>query len=485
MNPVTNPPSGSTDPSLKPKVLNFVELLAQNIAMISPTMTAALIVPLMFSNSGNMSWLSYAVATVMLLFVAYNLNQFAKRGAGTGSMYSYACSGLGAGAGSMCGWCLVWAYLFIGIAGTAGFSIFADKLLQMAHINAPPLFLFAVCIGACFYISYQDIKISTIVSLALEGISVLFILILAFVVLGKTQFAPDPAQFAFKSVTLSSLGLGVVVAIFSLVGFESSTAFGDEAKDPLKTIPKSINWSLIATGLFFVFITYVEVLGTHGYSKTLDSIDAPLNVLAVKFGIGAFAPVVSAGAMLSFFALALACLNSGARVMFAMGRHDFFPRSTSSVQKVHETPHVALAVVSVLMFGVAAICKMKTFGMEVLDIFNDAGTMGAFGFLGAYFLVTLAAPAFLKKRGELTVKDVVFCAAGVLLMCIPAVGSVYPVPAPPQNYYPYVFLGYLVLGGLRVLLMYIAKPERHLEITSEARKRFIGALGESSAAESP
>jgi amino acid transporter len=473
MNREPNPPSGSADPSLKPKVLNFVELLAQNIAMISPTMTAALIVPLMFSNSGNMSWLSYAVATVMLLFVAYNLNQFAKRGAGTGSMYSYACSGLGAGAGSMCGWCLVWAYLFIGIAGTSGFTIFADKLLQMVHINAPPVLLFAVCVGACFYIGYQDIKISTIVSLVLEGISVLFILILAFVVLGKTQFAPDPTQFAFKSVSLSSLGLGVVVAIFSLVGFESSTAFGDEAKNPLKTIPRSITWSLIATGLFFVFITYVEVLGTHGYSKTLDQLDAPLNTLADRYGISAFAPIVSAGAMLSFFALAMACLNSGARVMFAMGRHDFFPKSTSAVHKVHETPHVALAVMGVLMFGIAAVCKMKTFGMEVLDIFNDAGTMGAFGFLGAYFLVTLAAPAFLKKRGELKVKDVAFCAAGVLLMFIPAIGSVYPVPAPPQNYYPYVFLGYLVLGGLRLVLMYIAKPERHQEIAADAQKRFV------------
>ncbi|HTQ31893.1 MAG TPA: APC family permease [Opitutaceae bacterium] len=475
MNQVSNSPSGSKHPSLKPKVLNFVELLAQNIAMISPTMTAALIVPLMFSNSGNMSWLSYAVATVMLLFVAYNLNQFAKRGAGTGSMYSYTCSGLGAGPGSMCGWCLVWAYLFIGIAGTSGFTIFADKLLQMMHINAPPVLLFAVCVGGCFYISYQDIKISTLVSLVLEGISVLFILMLAFIVLGKTQFTPDPAQFAFKSVTLSSLGLGVVVAIFSLVGFESSTAFGDEAINPLKTIPRSIIWSLITTGLFFVFITYVEVLGTHGYSKTLDQLDAPLNTLAERFGVSAFAPVVSAGAMLSFFALALACLNSGARVMFAMGRHDFFPRSTSAVHKVHETPHVALAVMGVLMFGIAAVCKMKNFGMEVLDIFNDAGTMGAFGFLGAYFLVTIAAPVFLKKRGMMKAKDVVFCVAGVLLMCIPAVGSVYPVPAPPQKYYPYVFLGYLTVGVLRLVLMYIAKPERHQEINAETARAFSQA----------
>src|SRR5277367_1520033 len=98
---------------LKPNCLHFKELLAQNIALISPTMTAALIVPLMFSTTGMISWLSYAVGTVMLLFVALNLNQFAKRSTGSGSMYSYTCAGLGVGSGSICGWCLIWAYLFI------------------------------------------------------------------------------------------------------------------------------------------------------------------------------------------------------------------------------------------------------------------------------------------------------------------------------------------------------------------------------------
>ena len=49
------------------------------MALISPTMTAALIIPVMYSNTGDWSWLSYALGTVMLLFVAYNLNQFARR----------------------------------------------------------------------------------------------------------------------------------------------------------------------------------------------------------------------------------------------------------------------------------------------------------------------------------------------------------------------------------------------------------------------
>src|SRR5260221_7020244 len=144
----------TTESRLRPHCLNFVELLAQNIAVISPTMTAALIVPLMYSNTGAMSWLSYAIGTIMLLFVAFNLNQFAKRTTNSGSMYTCTSSALGFTGGALCGWCLVWSYLFIGLAGTTGFTIFAGELLEMFHITAPPVFLFAICLGACFVLAY-------------------------------------------------------------------------------------------------------------------------------------------------------------------------------------------------------------------------------------------------------------------------------------------------------------------------------------------
>ena len=244
-------------------------------------------------------------------------------------------------------------------------------------------------------------------------------------------------------MSLSNVGMGVVVAIFSLVGFESSTAFGDESVNPLKTIPRSIVWSLVLTGVFFIFVSYIEVLGTHGYKDSLDKIDAPLNVLADTYGVPFLSPVLSAGAMFSFFALASSCMNAGARVMYAMGRHQFFHRSTGVAHEVHGTPHVALGVMAVVMLVVVTLCRYA-FSLEVLDEFNDAGTMGAFGFLGAYFLVTLAAPVFVKKRNELKGKDVAVCVAAVVLMLIPAIGSVYPVPDPPVRYFPYIFLGYLL-----------------------------------------
>jgi maltodextrin utilization protein YvdJ len=67
--------------SLRPNALGFPALLAQSIALISPTMTAVLIIPLAFSNAGQGTWLAYLFGTVMLLFVVLSLNQFARRSA--------------------------------------------------------------------------------------------------------------------------------------------------------------------------------------------------------------------------------------------------------------------------------------------------------------------------------------------------------------------------------------------------------------------
>src|SRR6202142_3580090 len=120
-----------THTRLKTNALNFWEVSAQAIALISPSMTAALIVPLMFGTAGTAGGLCYLFGTIMLLFVAISLNQFSQRYTSAGSMYEYTVKGLGAKAGGLSGWSLIWAYMFIGIAGVTGFTHFAPKLLDM------------------------------------------------------------------------------------------------------------------------------------------------------------------------------------------------------------------------------------------------------------------------------------------------------------------------------------------------------------------
>jgi hypothetical protein len=127
---------------------------------------------------------------------------------------------------------------------------------------------------------------------------------------------------------------------------------------------------------------------------------------------------------------------------------------------------------AIVMFVVATVSYfvLVNNGMAVLDEFNDAGTMGAFGFVGAYTLIVLAAPMFLKKRGELKAGHIALCAAAMVLLLIPIVGSVYPVPAAPVNYFPYAFAAYLWFGIVRVMGMRHQKPEHVDSIRMEVQK---------------
>lgn len=446
--------------ALKKDALGPLELLAQNIALISPTMTAALIVPLMYGTTGAWSWLSYALGAVMLLFVAFNLNQFASRFAGSGSMYQYICKGLGNVVGGLGGWALIWAYLGISVAGLTGFTTFAQTLLAMVGINCPPIVLFVICIAISGTLAYKNVALSAKLMLVLEAISMAFITVLCLIALGFHGFTVDTTQFAPASLNISTLGLGVVVAVFSLVGFESATAFGDEARNPLKAIPWSVIVSLIIAGIFFVFVTYVEVLATHGNKPTLDQLTAPLNTIAGLVHLPWMAIPISAGAMVSFFALNLSCLNAGARVIYIMGQQGLFHKFTADSHHVNETPHIAVLIMGAFSFGLPT--GFILFGhMAVGDEFNDAGTMAAFGFIVAYGLVSIAAPLYVKSLGQATPGHWALAAASLVLLAIPTIGSVYPVPAPPVNYFPYAFLIYFILGGA-----WIAYQNRRLVIAS-------------------
>jgi amino acid transporter len=441
---------------LKPNCLSFSEVLAQAVALISPTMTAALIIPVMYSNTGDWSWMSYALGTVMLLFVAYNLNQFAKRSTTSGSMYAYICRGLGVTAGAVGGWSLIWAYLGISIAGATGFAVFADTLLKMIGLQFPPPALFAICVGISWYCAWKNVQLSAMLMLFFEGISVAFILVLSAIVLTQHHFTIDTAQFDVAKLPWSSVGLGVVVAIFSLVGFECATAFGDEARDPLKTIPRAVMLSLILSGAFFVFVTYVEVLGVRGYSKTLDQLDTPLNTLATLAHVPLLSIPLSIGAMVSFFALNLSCINAGSRIIYAMGRHGIFHQATADSHAQNETPHIAVTTMSLISFFLPTFGTLG--GLAALDIFNYAGTLAAFGFITPYCLITVAAPVYLKRLGEQRPIDLAMCAAAILLLMIPAVGSVIPIPAPPVNYFPYAYLVYLAVGIAWIFAFHARKP---------------------------
>ena len=89
-------------------------------------------------------------------------------------------------------------------------------------------------------------------------------------------------------MTGSGLRLGLVLALFSFVGFESATTLGSEARDPLRTIPRAVIQSSIIAGAFFTVCAYTEVLGFHVAGQDLGASQIPMHVLAEVGGVPIF-----------------------------------------------------------------------------------------------------------------------------------------------------------------------------------------------------
>jgi amino acid transporter len=247
----------------------------------------------------------------------------------------------------------------------------------------------------------------------------------------------------------------MVLGIFSFVGYESAASLGKESRDPLRVIPRAMLTNLILSGVFFMFVAYAMVVAYHGDTSKLGNDSAVLNTLLTSVGASPLGPVFYLIASFSAFACVLASVNSASRLLFSMGRYQFVHRSMGMVHNTHQTPHYAVAVASALTLVVCLI--MLNTGP--LNTFGYTSTFATFGFIVAYFLISISAPIYLKKQGELKPLNVVWGVLGAVAMVGALVGSVYPVPSYPYNILPYLFIGYMVIGALWLLMLKKRSPQ--------------------------
>ncbi len=166
------------------------------------------------------------------------------------------------------------------------------------------------------------------------------------------------------------------VAILILVGFESVTSMGGEAKNPTKHIPIAVIASLLIQGLFCYLFEYfcANYFLNSGYSmQSATTSAAPIGDMMIivgdqLLGQGHGRYFMLAEAITVFFALigtTLACMNTGARVTYAMGKDEEVPEHFGMLHSKTLSPHKSiwtLAWISAVI-GIISISLM----------FGDAG----------------------------------------------------------------------------------------------------------------
>ncbi len=457
-------PKNRSDHGLKPNCLPFGEVLAQSFAVIAPTTIPASNIGLIVALAGNGTWLSFVIGMIGLMFVSININQFASRSASPGSLYSYIVKGLGPTAGVVCGWSMVLAYLFTGMSVLCGFANFSDALIGHLGIHPSTITLLAIGAGISWYAAYKDIQLSAMAMLWMEGASLVLILVLGMIIWAHKGFALDMTQLTLQGATPGGVAMGLVLVMFGFSGFESATSLGDEAKNPLKTIPRAVIGSALMAGLFYISMTYIEVLGFSGTGVSITKTEEPLGFLAQQAGVGFLGTLVAFSALFSFFACVLGSINPAARVFFTMARHGLFPSSLGAAHSSNRTPHIAVTMCSLITFLVPA--TMSLFHIKLFESMGYLGAIASFGFLTVYILISIAAPVYLHQIRKLRPQHLVFSVVAVGFMMIPVLGSVgipgssmFPVPEAPYDAFPYLFLMYLLVTCGWFIMQRLRSPE--------------------------
>jgi amino acid transporter len=431
---------------LKSAALSPGETLAQSVAVIAPTGAPVMTIPLVFALAGPGSALAYLLATLIILLVALNVNQFARTSASPGSLYSYIAEHMHRKFGVVSGWALFLAYAGTAASVSAGLVNYANVMLKdLLGFQASPLLLSTLAAALACSFAYRDVQISARLMLWIEAASVLLIGIVAAGIIMQNGWRPDIAQFTLRGVSPEKLRLGLVLAMFSSVGFESAASLGSEARNPLRSIPRAIQWSAILAGMFFVLCAYAEVLGFRGESVALDKSSAPLHVLAHHAGLPPLVGTLTdLGAVVSFFACFLACITAAARVLFLMARDGALHSLLGEAHESNQTPHRAVLWSSVAALLPAAILMWRS--PDLFEIYGLLGALATFGFLTAYILVSAAAPLYLRSQGRLTPSALAISLLAIAAMGTAFVANLYPAPPPPYSVLPYLYVA-LLAGG--------------------------------------
>ena len=190
---------------------------------------------------------------------------------------------------------------------------------------------------------------------------------------GKLFQAHPNAKSVISVHSFNWMMIQATVAILILVGFESVTAMGGEARNAKRDIPKAVIFSLLIQGMFCYLFEYfaANYFLNSGYSmQSAVGSAAPIGDMMIIVGDALLGPghgkyFMLGEAVTVFLALigtTLACMNTGARVTYAMGKDNEAPEHFGMLHSKTLTPHRAVRTLSFITAIIGVISVSLYFG---------------------------------------------------------------------------------------------------------------------------
>ncbi len=425
------------------KTLGLTGVTVNAMALIAPGAFLWITYQLQAANAdvGGIStaqdmWTGIVLALIIAFLTAFAFSELASRypDAGTGSAYYFAEKALldrphphhrrwARLAKFITGWAahlFYWVYpgvmvafmatLITYLAGQFGFAIPMLGQLVIACV-------FSALVG---FIAVRGISGSTTAAIIINVIQLTALIVFSVLAimfrlqnpLGVTLdgwYFPNAPSIVTPH-NLSGLLFQATIAILILVGFESSTALGAEAKNPKRDIPRAVILALIIQGLFAYLFEYFAANFALSDKLSLKAADgamatgiaaagassAPIGDMAVQIGnalLGgngfAFMIIIASTVGIAILGTTLAAMNTGVRISFAMAQDAEMPDVMGLLHDEWATPYVGV-IIMVIVSALIAVLGLVG-GVVTLTGITLASNLGTFVLYGLICALTVVA----------------------------------------------------------------------------------------------
>ena len=405
--------------SLRKGTLGLFGIIFFVVAAAAPVagMTGAFPVAVAIGDGAGAAGMYVAVGIVLLLFsVGYaTMSHYVTN---TGAFFAYVGRGLGIVPGVGSAFVSTLAYLTVqwGVIGFLSGQL-DFYMFYKFNIDIDWWIYAIILIVVVWILSALSVDIGAKVLGVFLTVEIIALLVLAFSILfqGGAEGIDLGASFNPANIFAGGLtggaGIAFAFALASFIGFEATAIYGEESKDPKRTVPRATYMSVVFITVLFgiVGLALISGLGAEGVTDKVFEVTAvggvPLSdpsamlfSLSTTFVGSWLTEVFSVIVLTSLFAATLAFQNSASRYLFSMGRAGVLPKALDKVNG-RQSPMVATSVVSVLALALVVISIILGWD-PILNLFYWFGAVAVIAIVLTEILVSISVIVYFRRTKE-------------------------------------------------------------------------------------
>ncbi|WP_431232505.1 APC family permease [Mycolicibacterium psychrotolerans] len=402
--PDSAPPTRGRNHGLKKNTLGVPSIFFYIIAAASPLTVVVALYPIIIGSGNGIGMPgAFVIAAVVLMIFAVGYVAMSKHVTNAGAFYAYVTLGLGRIPGLGSAFLAIFAYNAIQAGLYGGFGYYASELFNAKFGTHLPWWLFAgIALVLCLGLGIQGVHsgakvLGVFMSLEVTMITVLSVCSLFGGTVTVSHFSFEP--FSPSVVLAGSLGVALMFAHASFIGFEGSAIYGEEARDPARTIPRATYLSIAFMGTLYALSGWL-IMNALG----LDNVVGIAQQSGGDFIFVASDTIIGHNISLVFQILIITALfaaivtfhNNVARYTFSLGRQGLIWKPLGWTLPNRQTPWVA-SVVQTLTIGVVVALFAAFHQDPFAGLFTWATGIGTIGVILSQLVAAIAIFVFFRK----------------------------------------------------------------------------------------